>query len=160
MLAYISGALLNATDLSKSRALYERFADACRNAGWDAYVPHQHADPVRDAHLTNSDVAKRDLEQVRAADALVTYVGEPSLGVGAEVAIALAAGKRVLLLAERDRRVSRFLLGMAELQPALTAVCRYDTESQATAWITAELAAIQPPSSPPESREPAPRAPR
>ena len=37
MLAYISGALLNAASLDRSRALYERFADACKVAGWEAY---------------------------------------------------------------------------------------------------------------------------
>ena len=139
MLAYISGALLNAADLNHSRTLYEQFATACRAAGWEAYVPHQHADPVRDAGLSNRDVANRDVEKVMAADALIAYVGEPSLGVGAEVAIALAARTRVLLLAERDRRVSRFLLGLAELHEGQTALCRYDTVEDAMAWITERL---------------------
>jgi nucleoside 2-deoxyribosyltransferase len=139
MHAYISGALLNAADLSASRALYERFAAACEGAGVSAYVPHRHADPVRDAHLSNREVAARDLDGVRTADVIVAYVGEPSLGVGAEVAIALEAGKRVLLLAERDRRVSRFLLGLAELHPAQASLCRYGSVSDAVAWITASL---------------------
>ena len=139
MRAYISGALLNAANLDQSRALYERLADACRAAGWDAYVPHQHADPVRDSGMSNVEVASRDLDQVRSADALVAYVGEPSLGVGAEVAIALAAGKRVLLVAERDRRVSRFLLGLGELHPALACVHRYDSVDEAAGWITQSL---------------------
>ena len=139
MLAYISGALLNAANLEASRTLYEGFAGACTAAGCDAYVPHQHADPVRDSGLANVDVAQRDLVQVHAADVLVAYLGEPSLGVGAEVAIALAAGKRVLILAERDRRVSRFLLGLAELHPDLASVCRYETVNEANAWITRSL---------------------
>jgi nucleoside 2-deoxyribosyltransferase len=142
MQAYISGALLNAAHLEQSRALYERFAAACRDAGWDAYVPHQHADPVRDAHLSNIDVAERDLDHVTAADALVAYVGEPSLGVGAEVAIALKAGKRVLLVAEANRRVSRFLLGLAELHPAQAQVLRYETTDQAAAWISERLSLL------------------
>ena len=139
MLAYISGALMNAASLDEARARYERFADACRAAGWEAYVPHQHADPVRDAHLSNLDVAERDVDQVSAADALVAYVGEPSLGVGAEVAIALRAGKRVLLLAESDRPVSRFLLGLAELHPSQARVLRYQTEAEAARWIAEQL---------------------
>ena len=140
MQAYISGALLNAANIDRSRALYERLAEACRAAGWDAYVPHQSADPVRDAHLSNQDVAERDLDQVTASDVLVAYVGEPSLGVGAEVVIALRAGKRVLVVAEADRRVSRFLLGLVELHPARAQVCRYQTVDEVAAWITARLA--------------------
>ena len=139
MRAYISGALINAARLDDARRLYERLADACVAADCEAYVPHQHADPVRDPDLSNRAVATRDLEHVRAADVLVAYVGEPSLGVGAEVAIALAAGKRVLLVAESDRKVSRFLLGLAEMYPAQSEVLRYASIDDAAAWITARL---------------------
>ena len=132
---------MNARKIDESRALYERFAAACRHAGWEAYVPHQHADPVRDPEMPNTEVASRDLDQIASAQALVAYVGEPSLGVGAEIAIALAAGKRVLLLAEHDRRVSRFLLGLAELKPAAASVCRYRTVEEAAAWISRTLGA-------------------
>jgi len=142
--AYISGALLNAANIEQSRALYERLAEACRAAGWDAYVPHQSADPVRDAHLSNLEVAERDLDHVTASDVVVAYIGEPSLGVGAEVAIALRAGKRLLVVAEADRRVSRFLLGLVELHPARAQVCRYETVDEAAAWVTAQLAATGP----------------
>jgi nucleoside 2-deoxyribosyltransferase len=137
--AYISGALINAPRLDDSRRLYERLAQACVRAGCAAYVPHQHADPVRDPDVPNVEVASRDLLEVRAADVLVAYVGEPSLGVGAEVAIALAEGKRVLLVAEANRTVSRFLLGLAELYPAQSKVCRYTTVDEAVSWITEQL---------------------
>jgi len=134
---------MHASSIDQSRALYERFADACRAAGWEAYVPHQHADPVRDAAMSNVEVAERDVDQVAAADALVAYVGEPSLGVGAEVAIALRAGKRVFVLAESDRRVSRFLLGFAELHPSQASVLRYENVDAATRWITEQLAVMK-----------------
>jgi nucleoside 2-deoxyribosyltransferase len=139
MKAYISGALLNASNLDESRRLYESFAAACERAGCRAYVPHQHADPIRDPHLTNVDVATRDLDEVAAADVLVAYVGEPSLGVGAEIAIALAAGKRVLALAPAGRRVSRFALGLLERAGAQAAICVYATEDEALAWLTRTL---------------------
>lgn len=139
MTAYISGALLNASNLDESRRLYESFAAACGRAGCAAYVPHQHADPVRDAHLSNADVAARDLEAIAAADVLVAYIGEPSLGVGAEIAIALAAGTRVLALAPADRRVSRFVLGLLERAGDQAVVFRYGTEAEALAWLTRTL---------------------
>jgi nucleoside 2-deoxyribosyltransferase len=142
MRAYISGALLNAARIEESRALYERLAEACRGAGWDAYVPHQHADPFRDPDMSNVEVAERDLDNVTASDALVAYVGEPSLGVGAEIAIALRAGKQVLVVAEADRRVSRFLLGLVELHPSQAVVLRYRTVDEAAAWITGRLSAL------------------
>jgi nucleoside 2-deoxyribosyltransferase len=139
MLAYISGALLNTPDLSRARVLYERLAAACIAAGWEAYVPHKHADPIRDAHLAPLDVARRDLDRVRAADALVAYVGEPSLGVGAEVAIALNDGKRVLLVAEADRKVSRFLLGLGEIHGPQCQVFRYVNVEDAEAFVSRAL---------------------
>ena|SRR5438132_5458110 len=139
MRAYISGALMNAADLDQSRALYEAFAAACREAGWEAYVPHRHADPIRDSHLTNRDVAERDVDEIMASDAIVAYVGEPSLGVGAEIALALKTGKRVLALADESRRVSRFLIGLLELHPNHATFYRYLTIDDACGWIRTQL---------------------
>jgi nucleoside 2-deoxyribosyltransferase len=139
LLAYISGALNNAGDLAAARALYERLAAACISAGWDAYVPHQHADPERDAALSNRDVADRDLAAIERADLLVVSLGVPSLGVGAEVAIALASGKRVLALAPEGERVSRFLLGLLDRHPAQAMCFRYRSVDDACGWLTGAL---------------------
>ena len=142
MRAYISGALLNAADLDRSRAVYEAFAAACREAGWETYLPHEHADPIRDAHLTNRDVAERDLDEITASDAVVAYIGEPSLGVGAEVALALTTGKRVLAVADEGRRVSRFLVGLLELHPDSASFYRYRSLDDACAWIRRTLISL------------------
>lgn len=139
MNAYISGALLNASNLNQSRQRYEAFAEACERAGWQAYVPHRHADPVRDAHLTNSEVTSRDLDAIDTADVLVAYLGEPSLGVGAEIAIALHAGKRIVALAPDALRVSRFILGLLERAGSQAQVLRYDTDASACEWLTRVL---------------------
>ena len=139
MRAYLSGALQNAHDVDRARALYERLAEACRGAGWEAYVPHLRADPIRDAGLSNLEVAERDLDEISLADVIVAYLGEPSLGVGAEIALALKAGKRVIAVAEEGRRVSRFLIGLLELHPGQAAFTRYVRMEDAEAWIVAEL---------------------
>ena len=139
MRAYISGALNNVPDLAAARTLYEALAAACVAAGCEAYVPHQHADPQRDPAMPNREVTRRDLAAIEAADLVVAHVGEPSLGVGAEIAMALHWGKRILALAHEDQRVSRFVLGLLEMHPDQAVVFRYRAIDQAHAWITEQL---------------------
>jgi nucleoside 2-deoxyribosyltransferase len=136
MRAYVSGALMNVPDLAAARALYERLGDACALAGCAAYVPHQHADPERDAGMPNLEVARRDLDAIAQADILVAELSEPSLGVGAEIVIALHAGKRVLALAAEGRKVSRFILGLLERHDDRAVFFRYRTVDDACAWLT------------------------
>ena len=135
MRAYISGALMNVADLPAARALYERLGAACVAAGYEAYVPHQHADPGRDPDMPNLEVAQRDLAQIAGADLLVAEIGEPSLGVGAEIVLALEGRKRVLALAAEGRRVSRFILGLIELHPGQAEFVRYRTVDDACIWL-------------------------
>jgi nucleoside 2-deoxyribosyltransferase len=141
--AYVSGALNNVADLAAARTLYETLGDACDAAGCPAYVPHQHADPERDPQMSNREVAERDLAAIAAADVVVAHLGEPSLGVGAELALALHTGKRILALARDDQRVSRFALGLLELHPGQAEILRYRTIDEACAWIGAKLGAAR-----------------
>jgi hypothetical protein len=113
----------------------ERLGAACVSAGCEAYVPHQHADPVRDPKMPNLEVARKDLAGIADADILVADIGEPSLGVGAEIVIALTSRKRVLALAAEGRRVSRFILGFLEMHPDQAAFFRYRTVDDACAWL-------------------------
>lgn len=139
MRAYISGALNNVPDLDKARALYEALGAACEAARCEAYVPHRHADPQRDPQMANHEVAEKDLVAIAASDVLVAHLGEPSLGVGAELVIALHAGKRILALAEEGQRVSRFALGLLEMHPHQAAFMRYRTLEDACLWIQTQL---------------------
>ncbi len=64
------------------------------------------------------EVYRRDVEWVRAADALIAEVSTPSHGVGYEIALALAKGKPVLCCYRQGARVSKMITGNAE--PGLT----------------------------------------
>lgn len=111
---YISGALKGASDLARVRRLYEGFAEACADAGWRPYLPHEHTDPETAPSVSSRVVVKRDITQLEKADAVVVYLGEPSLGAGAETAIALSTGKRVLAVWEKGASVSRFIEGLVD----------------------------------------------
>ncbi len=58
-----------------------------------------------------SEVYKRDIQWIRASDAVVAEVSTPSHGVGYEVAYGLSLGKPVLCLYHREASVSKMLTG-------------------------------------------------
>lgn len=136
---YISGALMGARDLGRARELYEIFASACRDAGWIPYLPHSNTDPDAAATLPASTVVSRDLEELESADVLLAYLGEPSLGVGAEIALAVCRDKPILATYESGRRISRFVLGLLECHRS-AAVFEFRSEREACEWIKASLA--------------------
>jgi hypothetical protein len=112
MKIYISGALQAASDLAAARQLYAFTATTLRERGYEVYVPHQNTDPEHARHLSPLDVYQHDLSVLIHSDVLVAFLTEPSLGVGAEVAIALEKNLRLLAFAEEGRSVSRFLEGL------------------------------------------------
>ena len=57
------------------------------------------------------DVYDRDVNWIRACDALIAEVSVPSHGVGYEIGFALEQGKRVLCLAHDSRSVSKMITG-------------------------------------------------
>lgn len=116
--------------------LYELLGEIVGEAGLTAYVPHRHTDPVAAPDLAPQTVDEVDRRRVASARILVAYAGLPSFGVGIEVEIARQHGVPVILVVERDRPVSRMLLG----SPAVSEVVRF---SDLTELRTALRGAIQ-----------------
>lgn len=141
--AYISGALSGAEDLNAARNLYAQFAKACAQVGWNGYLPHQNTDPEHTSHLSASSVTSKDLIEIIRADAVIIYLGQPSLGVGAEVAIAMHLCKPILGLYEKSRQFSRFVKGMLDAYPSAQ-VFAYQTIDEASAWLTVNLQSLPP----------------
>jgi hypothetical protein len=67
---------------------------------------------------TPTDVYTYDLKQcVGECDAFVAICDYPSLGLGWELAEATRLGKPVLMLAHVDARITRLVIGAAEVEP-------------------------------------------
>lgn len=66
-----------------------------------------------DEDIKDSDIFKRDIAWMNEADVLVAEVTSPSHGVGYEIALAEAQGKRILCLYRiiPGKRVSALLIG-------------------------------------------------
>ncbi|HUQ41642.1 MAG TPA: hypothetical protein VM052_03995 [Candidatus Limnocylindrales bacterium] len=134
--AYVSGALTSLEDGARTRLFYELLAEVVESAGLRAYLPHRVTDPVTAAHLDPRAVYDIDRAHVTASRVVLAYAGIPSFGVGIEVELAREHGIPVVLVVERDRAVSRLLLG----NPAVVEVVRFADLDGLRLALTAALA--------------------
>src|SRR5213596_1635293 len=133
--AYISGALTALDDAPRTKLFYEVLAEA---AGLRAYLPHRVSDPVAAAHLDPRAVYEIDRAHVTGAAVVIAYAGIPSFGVGIEVELAREHAVPVIVVAERDRPISRLLLG----NPAVVEVVKFADLEGLRRALAAALAAV------------------
>jgi hypothetical protein len=121
---YVSGALTAIADGARARVFYELLAEIVTECGLRPYLPHQSTggtDPIAAPDLDPRSAYDIDRARVARSGLVIAYAGTPSFGVGIEVEIARERGIPVILVAERDRTVSRILLG----SPAVVDVVRF-----------------------------------
>jgi nucleoside 2-deoxyribosyltransferase len=138
-IAYISGPLTGVRNLAASRRYYEALAAGCERVGVSAFVPHRANDPLLHTERTPVEVFESDLSNVLRSNVIVAYIGEPSLGVGAELAIAIDKAIPVLALWRPGDTVSRFILGMLASQGSRLLECH---DSDAPDVVSGELIAL------------------
>jgi len=119
--AYISGALTALDEAPRTKLFYELLAEIAEAALLRAYLPHRVTDPLTAPDLDPRAVYEIDRAHVTGAAVLIAYAGIPSFGVGIEVELAREHGVPVIVVAERDRPISRLLLG----NPAVVEVVRF-----------------------------------
>src|SRR5882762_418675 len=136
--AYISGALTALDDAPRTKLFYELLAEIAEASGLRAYLPHRVTDAVAAAHLDPRSVYEIDRAHVTSAVVLIAYAGIPSFGVGIEVELAREHSVPVIVVAERDRPISRLLLG----NPAVVEVVKFADLDGLRRTLTAALAAV------------------
>src|SRR5437870_13219903 len=136
--AYISGALIALDDGPRTKLFYEVLAEIAEAAALRAYLPHRVSDPVAAAHLDPRAVYEIDRAHVTGAAVVIAYAGIPSFGVGIEVELAREHAVPVIVVAERDRPISRLLLG----NPAVVEVVKFADLEGLRGALTAALAAV------------------
>src|SRR5437879_8277564 len=111
------------------RLFYELLAEVVESVGLRAYLPQRVTDPVVAAQLEPRAVYDIDRAHVTSARVVVAYAGIPSFGVGIEVELAREHAVPVVLVVERERTVSRLLLG----NPAVVDVVRFADSTDSVA---------------------------
>jgi hypothetical protein len=118
--AYVSGALTALEDGARVRLFYELLAEVVESVGLRAYLP-QRTNGVNGGQLEPRAMYDIDRAHVTSARVVVAYAGVASFGVGIEVELAREHAVPVVLVVERERAVSRLLLG----NPAVVDVVRF-----------------------------------
>ncbi len=110
---HISGPVscLTKSERQKYYKFYEEIAKACRQKGWHSFLPHRVIDPALYPELTPREVYETESRDIKKADIVIAYVGQPALGVGTELEIARANNAIAILLYEKDAAVSKIALG-------------------------------------------------
>ena len=121
--AYVSGALTN----SSKKNFYDAIGEVMVKCGYRPYIPHHFTDPVKNPHVTPNDVYDLDMEEVMNSALITAEVTNPSLGVGAELERAAASNIPIILLHEKNARVSRLIRGI----PTIRKIIEYSSEEEA-----------------------------
>ena len=115
---YVGCSLSHASEAFK--ASVEELKEALRDRGYEVFNFLGLVDG------TERDVYELDIQHnVAECDALIAICDEPSIGLGWEMAVAAKLNKKVLAVAHTDAKVTRLVLGAAEVEPHMR-FGRYD----------------------------------
>lgn len=115
-------------------AVYQVIARALADDSHEVPTAHLAESGVMalEAVIDPFEVYSRDVQWIRASDALIAEVSAPSHGVGYEIGYALGLGKPVLALYQAGRKVSKMISGNPD--PKLS-VQAYDSAEHAVKLI-------------------------
>lgn len=119
---YISGA---------NKEIYELLGAEFERCGFTAYIPNQHTDPKKNADIKPDKIYQTDYRKIIESSLLVAYVGKPSLEVGQEIQIAAFHQIPILLVFEKEAKVSRMTLGT----PGVKQKFQFDTLENLKEWV-------------------------
>ena len=117
--------------------IYRKLIDHLRTYG-PVLTEHVGDDELlrQEKKMSEQEIFARDMEWLRRSEVMVAEVSVPSLGVGYEIALAQALGKKIVCLCRKS--VGNLLSAMIAGNPALILV-RYDTLEEAQALIDTHL---------------------
>ncbi|MFX0206517.1 MAG: nucleoside 2-deoxyribosyltransferase [Candidatus Hodarchaeota archaeon] len=110
MKIYLSGAIRGGRELQDN---YQIILDYLKENGYEILTHHVASPNVLELEESIPDVEiyTQDINWLQECNALIAEVSVPSIGVGYEIAYALALNKPVLAIYEESRSISAMILG-------------------------------------------------
>lgn len=112
MRIFFAGPLTNLTNPEQTKSFYTKMGEIARQNGFDYYWAFQRGtDPEDNPEVPPSRVFQIDTYELEKSDLVIAYVGQPSIGTGEEVEYARDRNIPVYLMFEKNKHISRMLLG-------------------------------------------------
>lgn len=115
--------------------LTKRLADLILELGFELSSPWVLSG--MDIDISPKEVFVRDTMGVKSSDIILAEVSKPSHGVGMEIMLAYMEGKRIILLAKKDVKLSALLEGIKD-----AVIIRYEDEEELLEKLRRELGEI------------------
>ena len=112
--------------------LTKRLADLILELGFELSSPWVLSG--MDINISPKEVFVRDTMGVKFSDIILAEVSKPSHGVGMEIMLAYMEGKRIILLAKKDVKLSALLEGIKD-----AVIIRYEDEEELLEKLRKEL---------------------
>ena len=115
--------------------LTKRLADLILELGFELSSPWVLSG--MDIDISPKEVFVRDTMGVKSSDIILAEISKPSHGVGMEIMLAYMEGKRIILLAKKDVKLSALLEGIKD-----AVIIRYEDEEELLEKLRKELGEI------------------
>jgi nucleoside 2-deoxyribosyltransferase len=140
MRIFFAGPLTDLKNPEKTKAFYVRLTDCAKTMGFNYFWAFLNGtDPIKNPDVSPADVYHRDIEELDKSDVMVAYMGEPSTGTGMEIEHAHHTNKPIVILYEKERRISRMLLGC----PGIVKQIAFSSEEDALTQLKTFLATLK-----------------
>lgn len=136
---FFAGPLTDLKNPEITKAFYQKLSEVAIQNGCTYFWAFMNGtDPVKNPEVSAHDVYMRDIAELEKSDIMIAYVGEPSTGTGLEIEHAYTKDIPVSILYEKEKRISRMLLGC----PAVKKKLAFDNESDALKQFTELLKSL------------------
>lgn len=128
MRIFFGGPLTDLKQPEQTKEFYSKLADIAVKNGFEYYWAFQRGtDPEENPEVSPDRVFQIDTYELEKSELMIAYVGEPSIGTGIEIEYARERNIPVYLMYEKNRRISRMLIGAPHIESRI----EFEDESDA-----------------------------
>ncbi|OGG10035.1 hypothetical protein A2154_04350 [Candidatus Gottesmanbacteria bacterium RBG_16_43_7] len=140
MRIFFAGPLTNLKNPAQTKTFYDRMSQVAKKNDFDYFWAFRSGtDPVKNPDIDPEYVYYKDLAELDNSQLMIAYVGEPTTGTGEELEYAREHNIPVYLIFEKDRQISRMIVG----NPAVAGTIEFTDEHDALTQLETLLDSIK-----------------